>query len=269
MKRRIPSFGAGLIVGVLALGLATTVWAAFGSVSYSAVDIQFWRGNESQTIASGDTYTGENGVQVPASITYIDENNGGTTFISLRKVAELLDAPIHWDGESETIYFGTSPIDGDVITETGTDTVTVQPLPTAPVLDVKAGPFTEVAPLGAEKGIETPLLQEASFSSRTGFINQRYEIFEPYGRYVEITVTNHGDPVEMRVCRPYYTASDLSSDAFTTVRIESGQSLTRAFLMDEGTAFPENYLRLDVDNVTHGPDAPAVDITVSVSQFQV
>lgn len=269
MKRRISSFGAGLVVGVLALGLATTVWAAFGSVSYSAVDIQFWSGDEAHTIASGDTYTGENGAQVPASITYIDENNGGTTFVSLRKVAELLDAPIHWDGESEKIYFGTSSINGDVTTETDTDTPSAQPLPTAPVLDVKAGPFTEVAPLGAEKGIETPLLQEASFSSRTGFINQRYEIFEPYGRYVEITVTNHGDPVEMRVCRPYFTANDLSADAFTTVRIESGQTMTRAFLMDEGAAFPENYLRLDVDNVTHGQDAPVVELTISVSQFQV
>lgn len=268
MKRRLPTFLTGALTGALAVGLVTSALAASGAVRLGAPEIQFWGAPDAQTISHGETYEAENGAQVPAAVTYVDERGGGTTYVSLRKVAELLDAPLFWDEEESRILFAALPADmNQVSTEVGVDTPQNETYPTEPTLGVTAGGFTEVAPLVEKTGRETRLLEETQFSSKTGFVKQSYQIFEPYGCYVEFTVTNHGEPVTMAVSRPYHNFNGTPVEKFTTIQLGTGETVTRAFRMEPGTPYPTNYLRLDVDNLYHGYDVtPPVDITVSVTQ---
>lgn len=269
MKRKLPAILTGATAGILAAGLLTTALAAYGSVKFDAVTISVFGEKEGQTIASGDSFTGENGAQIPSSITYVDEKNGGTVFVSLRKMAQLLDAPIFWDEETQTVYFAGRP-SGKPDVDTGLSELPPSGAVETPELGVTAGPFREIAPVeDAVKGSRIPLLAPALFQSSSDFSNQRYDIFEPYGRYVEITVTNHGSPVEMYVCRPYYTTVGIDSDPFSTVLVGTGETVTRAFLMEQGAPYPTNILRLDVQKASHDSLRDALDITVSVEQYQL
>ena len=84
MKKRIPSYLAGFLTAALIFALMTSAMAATGQVSFSNVNISVLG---SEKIASGDTYTGENGAQIPSSITYTDEKGGKTTFVALREMS--------------------------------------------------------------------------------------------------------------------------------------------------------------------------------------
>ena len=271
MKKQFPPFLAGALTAALVIGMVGTALAATnGTVRFDGVTVSVWPAQQGETLASGDTFTTENGTQAPSVITYVDEQGGGTTFMSLRKLAELLDAPIGWDGETQTVLFAqSSPVDGDVDLEIGSTEPQVDPSVLAePQLGITAGPFTEIAPL-ADKGDcpQARLMGPAELKADTDLENQRYDIFEPYGRYVEITVTNHGDPVTVNVCRPYFTSVG-ESEGFSTVQVNTGETLTRAFLMEEDAEWPTNFLRLDVRKLNHNPDE-TVDITWSVLQYRL
>ena len=267
MKRNVLPFLAGAATSALALSLTVGAYAAAtGAFSANTVDLSIL----GQEVCAEDTFTGENGQQIPSSITYTDAAGGATTYVSLRALAQLVDAPIFWDSEDQMVRFGEGYGKGDVEIVTGTDPEPNN-LPKEPELGVKHGGFTEVAPRSDDE-IYKPfvILEDTSFSSLTGFIKQRYEIFPSYGRYVEFTVTNEGqEPVEMHVSRPNYVALGVPVvEVFTTISIDPGETVTRAFEMDEGIEFPHNYLRLDVFDIHDNTPTKTTELTVNVTQYQ-
>lgn len=271
VKKKLPPFLAGALTAALVIGLAGTALAAVsGTVRFDGASVSIWGGKKDVRFSPGDTFTTENGTQAPSVITYVDEQGGGTTYLSLRRLAELLDAPIGWDGEAQTVLFAQSPpADGDVHLDVGITEPQADPSVLAePQLGITAGPFTEIASL-ADKGdcAQAWLMGPAEFKANTDLENQRYNIFEPYGRYVEITVTNHGEPVTVDVCRPYYTSMNESED-FSTVLVNTGETLTRAFLLEEGAQWPTNFLRLDVRKLNYDLHE-TMDITWSVIQYRL
>ncbi len=111
----MKKYFAGLLTGLLVTGLATTALAVSGTVSFNKTPIQF---NGETISAAGEGYTLSNGCVAPASITYTDEQGGGTTYLPARRVSELMGVDIGWD-----------PATG-AVTVTG-DTAPVDPEPTA------------------------------------------------------------------------------------------------------------------------------------------
>lgn len=106
--KRIPTFVAGMLTAAVIGGLGVGALAASGAVTFNASALQF---NGRQISAKGENYTLDNGQQVPASITYTDETGGGTTYLPVRRIAELLGIEIGWD-----IATGSVTVAGDVAT---------------------------------------------------------------------------------------------------------------------------------------------------------
>ena len=96
---KIAYFLKGFICALLVVSLTTGVLAATGTVKFSSVNVAL---NGQQVGAKGEYYTLANGESAPYSISYVDEQGGGTTYLPVRKVCELLGIEIQWDGSTGT-----------------------------------------------------------------------------------------------------------------------------------------------------------------------
>lgn len=105
-----------LLISIL---LTTTCFATInGNVSFNGVAI---RVNGEKVSSAGDTYKVENGSDIPFSMLYQDEQGGGTTFVSLRKMSELLGVDIGWDNTtSEVLINKATPQEPNEIPQNGT-----------------------------------------------------------------------------------------------------------------------------------------------------
>lgn len=265
-KRYIHSwsgFLTGAITMLLVIALAIPALAASGVLRIGGPNLSVL----GEKVNGDERFTGENGAQIPVTLTYTDELGGNSTFVSLRKVAELLDTSIQWDAATNTVSFGEMAGKGLPEILPGQSGVDASNTVREPQLGVQVGPFTEVAPRAkGEKGLPTVLLETTDFRSLTGFLNQRYYVFPEYGNYVEIEVTNHGEAVGMLVSRPNFVSDGSRSGLFSNVRLEKGQTITRAFTLEEGAAYVQSFLRLDVEGIFDG-QYHDTDITVKVTQY--
>lgn len=101
--KRIPTFLAGMLTAAVIGGLGVGALAASGAVTFNASNLMF---NGTQISAKGEGYTLDNGCQAPASITYTDEKGGGTTYLPVRRISELLDVETGWDGATGSVTVG-------------------------------------------------------------------------------------------------------------------------------------------------------------------
>ena len=101
--KRIPTFVAGMLTAAVIGGLGVGALAASGAVTFNASNLMF---NGQQISAKGEGYTLVNGCQAPASITYTDEKGGGTTYLPVRRISELLDVETGWDGATGSVTVG-------------------------------------------------------------------------------------------------------------------------------------------------------------------
>lgn len=106
MKKRIPSFLAGVLTAALALALTTTALAASGQVTFGFANIAL---DGETKIAAGSTITAANGQQVPGSILYTDAAGGKTNYLPIRAVSDLLGVEIGYDSATKTILLGEQP----------------------------------------------------------------------------------------------------------------------------------------------------------------
>ena len=111
--KRIPTFLAGMLTAAVIGGLGVGALAASGAVTFNASNLVF---NGQQISAKGEGYTLDNGCQAPASITYTDEKGGGTTYLPVRRIAELLGIEIGWDSAA-----GAVTVQGEAKTPANTD----------------------------------------------------------------------------------------------------------------------------------------------------
>lgn len=258
MKKRIPTFMAGALSALLLCGIVTTALAVGERLEYNGLDLAIFG---ERKVSAGESFVTASGTEAPSTITYIDANGAGTNYVSLRLLAQLLGANISWDSDTGTVDFGAAPKGGVEIGVGGTPGY--EDLPTSPVLGETAGPFTEIAPR-EEKGKPRVLLDSADFCSKTGFIGQDYYFLPEVGGYIEIEVTNHGAPVGVYVDRPIWVSVS-SVEPFSTVRLDTGKTLTRAFAMGDTDVELDRFLQLTV--VALGGMENETDITVTVTQY--
>lgn len=96
---------------LLSVCLGTVVLAASGICDFRGVAII---ANGVRIAEPGDTYVLPNGCEAPYSIIYQDELGGGTTYLSVRKMADLLGVDIGWDADTSSVKIGREiPYNGD------------------------------------------------------------------------------------------------------------------------------------------------------------
>ena len=252
-KRPVIPFLSGVLATVLTMGCVTTALAASGLVQFSPVGLQL---NGKAIFAAGDSVNTESGQSVPSSIVYTDEAGGGTTYLPLRTIANLLDVPITWDGGETTVVLGRSD-PGGVTVESGTGASAWDSLPLHQA-GKTAGPFAEVQPDARKGGIM--LLEETQFRSGSDF-SRDIPFVGANGRYVSITVTNNGtQPLLFQAGHLYATGRDMLA-----TQIPAGATVTRTFEALESSAAIQP--RFGVDISTGSGDGGTVDIQISAVQF--
>ena len=252
-KRPVIPFLSGVLATVLTMGCVTTALAASGLVQFSPVGLQL---NGKAIFAAGDSVNTENGQSVPSSIVYTDEAGGGTTYLPLRTIANLLDVPITWDGTETTVVLGRGD-GGGITVEPGTGASAWDSLPLHQA-GKTAGPFAEVQPDARKGGIM--LLEETQFRSGSDF-SRDIPFVGANGRYVSITVTNNGtQPLLFQAGHLYATGRDMLAS-----QIPAGATVTRTFEALESSAAIQP--RFGVDISTGSGEGGTVDIQISAVQF--
>ena len=252
-KRPVIPFLSGVLATVLTMGCVTTALAASGLVQFSPVGLQL---NGKAIFAAGDSVNTESGQPVPSSIVYTDEAGGGTTYLPLRTIANLLDVPITWDGAETTVVLGRGD-GGGITVEPGTGASAWDSLPLHQA-GKTAGPFAEVQPDARKGGIM--LLEETQFRSGSDF-SRDIPFVGANGRYVSITVTNNGaQPLLFQAGHLYATGRDMLA-----TQIPAGATVTRTFeALESGAAIQP---RFGVDISTGSGEGGTVDIQISAVQF--
>lgn len=249
----VISFFGGVLVTALTVGCVTTALAASDLVSFSPVNLDL---NGRAVFAAGDTLKTEGGQDVPSSIVYTDEAEGGTTYLPLRTIANLLDVPITWDGNENTVVLGRSD-PGGITVEPGAGASDWNSLALHQA-GKTAGPFAEVQPTARKSGIM--LLEETQFRSGSDFC-QDIPFVGANGRYVSITVTNNGtEPLLFQAGHLYATGRDMLA-----TQIPAGATVTRTFEAQESSAAIQP--RFGVDISTGSGEGGTVDIQISAAQF--
>ena len=252
-KRPVIPFLSGVLATVLTMGCVTTALAASGLVQFSPVGLQL---NGKAIFAAGDSVNTESGQSVPSSIVYTDEAGGGTTYLPLRTIANLLDVPITWDGGETTVVLGRSD-PGGVTVESGTGASAWDSLPLHQA-GKTVGSFAEVQPDARKGGIM--VLEETQFRSGSDF-SRDIPFVGANGRYISITVTNNGtQPLLFQAGHLYVTGRDMLA-----TQIPAGATVTRTFeALESGAAIQP---RFGVDISTGSGEGGTVDIQISAVQF--
>ncbi len=110
MKHNIKYFLAGMLVMII---LSSTVTPALADSITKTIDVVLNSANIKlngiDVCKAGEDYTLPNGSTVPNSITYTDENGGGTTYLPLRKISELLSLTVDYDSDTRTAILTSNP----------------------------------------------------------------------------------------------------------------------------------------------------------------
>lgn len=104
MKRNnICAFFCGILVTTVVFGGVIAASATSGNIIFNCINLV---SNGKSFFEKGNTMELPSGQIVPSSILYVDETGGGTTYLPVRAVAELIGVPLTWDAETGTIYIG-------------------------------------------------------------------------------------------------------------------------------------------------------------------
>lgn len=254
-KRPVIPFLCGVLATVLTVGCVTTALAASGLVQFSPVGLQL---NRKAIFAAGDNVKTESGQSIPSSLLYTDAAGGGTTYLPLRTIAELLDVPITWDGENNTVVLGRSGTNDYTIIVGGLEQ-NWDKLPLNRVGE-KVGPFTEVEPVGQPTGETATSLKNAHYRAESDF-DWDMEFIGLNGRYLSVTVTNNGDkPLMFRAGHRHAAGRDMLD-----TQIPAGATVTRTFEVEKNGVGIYPTFALDI--CTANPEGGTVDIDISTVQF--
>ena len=106
MKTRRSAFLSGCLTTLLVLALGTSALAASGQISFNVCGVAV---DGEEKIAAGSTVTASNGQQIPSSILYTDAAGGGTNYLPLRTISQLLGVEVGYDAATRTAYIGQQP----------------------------------------------------------------------------------------------------------------------------------------------------------------
>jgi len=101
MKKQFIGFVAGVFTTVLVLMLiAPAIADSLYEVRFNTVNVDL---NGEQVIVKNENQKLSNEVSVPGSIMYIDEKGGGSTYLPIRKISELLGLNVSYDNSTSTV----------------------------------------------------------------------------------------------------------------------------------------------------------------------
>nr|WP_325181681.1 hypothetical protein [uncultured Oscillibacter sp.] len=249
-----------LVSGLLALTLLASL---AGSALAAAGKLQIGTGGvvvmDKVMLTPGQEYKAEN-ENIPGYIVYEGPSGKTYNYVPVEMVADYLDIPSGWSEKRNSVVLGPTSegLRYQVLTDEDKSIVD------APVLGMKVGPFTEIDPktVDTSEGPAWTFEDETVAETWTGFSTGR-RMSTIGGRHLLLTVTNNGDtPVictASRACMINGYEGGLSN-----VRIQPGQTLTRAFEIDEDVDRIHNEFVASVSPET----VQRINVTVSFKRYK-
>jgi len=104
MKARTKGFIVGFLsTAAIISSVVCTVATGTGGLTFNTFNLIY----NGETISSkGENYALDSGASVPSSIVYTDLNGGGTTYLPISRISNLLEQPIGWDGSTGSVLIG-------------------------------------------------------------------------------------------------------------------------------------------------------------------
>ena len=103
-KFKIGSFGAGFLCAlVLTTGVFTAAAVATGTIDMNRINLSM----DGKCIFSEEQFLElESGVNIPSSLSYVDETGGATTYLPLSYISKLLNVEVTWYGSDNAVVLG-------------------------------------------------------------------------------------------------------------------------------------------------------------------
>lgn len=253
--KRLKSFFSGALAMALAFALTGSALAAAGKLQIGTGGVVVM---DKVMLSPGQEYKAE-GENIPGYVVYQGPSGKVYNYVPVEMVADYLDIPSGWSETRNSVVLG--PTSEGVRYRFLTDED--KSIASAPVLGMKAGPFTEIDPktVDTSEGPTGIFEDETVAQTDTGFGTGR-RMSTIGGRHLILTVTNNGDtPAVCQAGRAYMING---YEWLSKVKIEPGQTLTRAFEIDEDVDRIHNEFIAGVSPET----TRRINVTVSLKRYQ-
>lgn len=245
---------------MLAMSLIGSAAAASEKVQFNTMGVSLFRQSQ---IKAGEDYSTGKGQKIPSVISY--ESSAGETvhYLPVPLLSDYLNMNICASEKDHSILLG-------VLTEEPQATTAVyiggkRPAnPTSPELGTTCGPFTEISPSKVNTSSENVTgidHDNTRVRSVTGF-GAGGAFLPANGKHVVLTVKNSGESTA--TCTARWAKTLYGFERFTTVDIEPGKTLTRAFEIADCS----NGLKCELEFSIYSLDDSESNLTVSLKQYK-
>lgn len=253
-----------ILSGFLALSLVVSLVgsaaaAATGKLAIGTAGVVIF---DKVKVEPGAEYTAGN-AKIPAVVTYQDASGKTYRYLPVEMLTDLLNIPTSWSEKRNSVVLGVT-MENAVLEAHIYPNGESPANPKKPTLGQKVGPFTEIASSsvdtsGGPTGIDD---HKTRVQTVTGFTTGGCYIPEN-GKHIILTVKNNGQTaVSCLVGREPMLGN---FEMFPTVDIEPGKTLTRAFVIADGTTEEEAGFTCILRSAQA---SDAANVTVSLMQYK-
>lgn len=253
--KHLKAFFSGALAMALAFALTGTALAAAGKLRVGTGGVVVM---DRAALTAGQAYKA-GGEDIPGYVVYEGPSGKAHNYVPVEMVADYLDIPSGWSEKRNSVVLG--PTSEGLRYQALTDAD--KSIASAPVLGMKAGPFTEIDPRTVDTSADPAWIfeDETAAETCTGFGTGR-RVSAASGRHLLLTVTNNGDTPA--VCWAGRAFMINGYEGLSRVKIQPGQTLTRAFEIDEGVDRIHNEFVASVSPET----TQRISVTVSLKQYK-
>lgn len=261
MKKWIRIF-TGMLVMAAAICLAGSVAAAGGQIQVRNAGVVIC---DEVRVKPGENYVSSDKRTAPGVLTYTDSSGKTTDYLPVTLLSDLVDLQVSWSEERDSIVVGSTNENASVTFDyfiVGEENPSDNP--SSPVFGAKVGPFTEVDPKVVDRTQSPGLVCQDNTRVQCDHGYSYEDIFYPdIGKYIVVDVTNYGKtPVTFMAGR----SPTLGTwERFVNVDIAPGETLTRAFSIDEDAELLKSTLCCGIRGV-YVQDM--VDVSFSMKQYK-
>ncbi|MEY8389001.1 hypothetical protein AALC17_17285 [Oscillospiraceae bacterium 38-13] len=256
--KNLKSFFSGIFVAMVVMALTGTALAAAGKLQVGTGGIIVM---DQVKVNPGEEYTVD-GQKIPAVVAYTDVSGKAHDYVPVAMITDYLDIPTSWSEKRNSVVLGPSSEGVEYIITSGVELN--KSIVNSPVFGTRVGPLTEVDPKAVDTS-EGPLLiieDETKVETYTGF-STGVRANAMHGKHLLLTITNNGTaPIVSRAGRAYTLNG---YEGLSKVKIEPGQTLTRAFAVDDEVDRIRNNF---VSSIIQYDGSEKVQATVSLMQYQ-
>lgn len=254
-------FFSGALALVLLASLTGAAFAAAGKLEIGTGGVVVM---DQVKVTPGGEYTVD-GEEIPAVVTYTDASGKAYSYMPVNMIYDYLDIPVSWSEKRNSVVLGPTTEGAEYhVTSGGPDNSLRNSIADAPVLGRKVGPLTEIDPKTVDTS-EGPLLileDKTKVETYTGF-DSTVRANAMHGKHLVLTITNNGsNPLISRAGRTYTLNG---YEGLSSVKIEPGQTLVRAFEIDDEVDRIRNNF---VSSIMQYYNTETFHVTVSLMQYK-